>query len=147
MMADTAPVMIWMSDADAGCTFLNKPWLDFTGRTMVQDMGDGWVEGVHPKDVAHCFNTYQSSFKARQPFTMEYRLRRADGEYRWVVDTGVPRMTRRHLAGYIGSCIDITDVSWPKRDCGQVRNDTAPSSKSKPSSFTVSTRYHAHLRQ
>src|SRR4030095_10217043 len=109
MMADTAPVMIWMSGAAPGSTFLNKPWLDFTGRTMVQEMGNGWAEGVHPEDVARCFNTYLSSFEMRQLFTMEYRLRRADGEYRWVVDTGVPRMTPEGtVAGYIGSRLDIT---------------------------------------
>jgi PAS domain S-box-containing protein len=110
MMANTAPVMVWMSGPDARCTFVNKLWLDFTGRTMVQEMGNGWVEGVHPEDVVRCFNTYQSSFEVRQPFTVEYRLRRADGEYRWVVDTGVPRIAPEGtFAGYIGSCIDITE--------------------------------------
>ena len=110
-MADTAPVMIWVSDQDKLCTFLNKVWLEFTGRTMEQELGEGWAEGVHPDDLDRCLATYSASFDARRRFRMEYRLRRADGAYRWVLDDGVPRFKSGGIfSGYIGSCIDITDV-------------------------------------
>jgi PAS domain S-box-containing protein len=109
-MADTAPVMIWVSGTDKGCTFFNKTWLDFTGRTMEQEMGSGWAAGVHPDDLDRCVAVYSSSFDARKSFQMEYRLRRADGEYRWLLDTGIPRFTSGNVfQGYIGSCIDITE--------------------------------------
>ncbi|MGH8567214.1 MAG: PAS domain S-box protein, partial [Gammaproteobacteria bacterium] len=108
-MADAAPVMIWMSGTDKGCTYFNKPWLDFAGRTMEQESGQGWAERVHPDEHARCLGTYVGAFDARRPFEMEYRLRRHDGEYRWILDIGTPRMTGGCFEGYIGSCIDITD--------------------------------------
>jgi PAS domain S-box-containing protein len=110
-MADTAPVLIWMTGTDALCNYFNKPWLEFTGRTMEQEVGIGWTEGVHPDDVQGCFDCFLPAFHARKPFRMEYRLRRADGEYRWVIESGIPRYTGAgEFAGYIGSNIDITDL-------------------------------------
>ncbi|MBW4557841.1 MAG: PAS domain S-box protein [Trichormus sp. ATA11-4-KO1] len=109
-MADASPTLIWMSDTSNLCFYFNKPWLEFTGRTMKQEMGHGWAQGVHPEDLQRCFETYVNAFNARQDFTMEYRLQRFDGEYRWILDMGVPRLTSEgKFLGYIGSCIDITD--------------------------------------
>jgi PAS domain S-box-containing protein len=110
VMADTAPVLVWMSDVTKLCSWFNKPWLDFTGRTIEQELGNGWAELVHPDDFERCLETYTSSFEARQPFKMEYRLRRHDGEYRWLLDHGVPRYAEGgEFLGYIGSCIDVTE--------------------------------------
>jgi len=109
-VADSAPVLIWMSGPDKLCTFFNKGWLDFTGRTMEQELGKGWTEGVHADDLDHCLEVYGNSFNARQRFTMEYRLRRNDGEYRWVLDNGIPRFASDGaFLGYIGTCIGITE--------------------------------------
>jgi PAS domain S-box-containing protein len=110
MMADTAPVMIWTSGVDALRDYFNRPWLEFTGRNMEQESGNGWSEGIHPADYPRYLDTYLGAFQTRQGFEIEYRLRRADGEYRWVYDHGVPRFdTGEQFAGYIGSCIDITE--------------------------------------
>jgi PAS domain S-box-containing protein len=109
-VANAAPVMIWMSGPDKLCTFFNKGWLDFTGRSLEQELGNGWAEGVHRGDIDRCLDIYQNSFNARESFTMEYRLRRSDGEYRWVLDSGTPRFASDGaFLGYIGSCIDITE--------------------------------------
>jgi len=102
--------MIWMSGTDKLCTYFNRPWLDFTGRTLEQEKGNGWAEGVHAADLDRCWKTYVMAFDARQELTMEYRLRRHDGEYRWILDRGVPyRSQTGEFRGYVGSCIDITD--------------------------------------
>ncbi len=109
-IADTAPVMIWTTGTDGLCNYFSKPWLDFTGRTMEQEVGMGWTEGVHADDVQGCLDGFLPAFQARKPFRMEYRLRRADGEYRWVDESGIPRYTPGgEFAGYIGCNIDITD--------------------------------------
>jgi len=109
-LADYAPVLIWLSGLDKLCYHFNQKWLEFTGRTMEQEMGNGWAEGVHPEDFQYCLDTYINSFEARQNFEMEYRLKRFDGEYRWLLDTGVPRFDANgEFLGYIGSCVDISD--------------------------------------
>jgi PAS domain S-box-containing protein len=110
-IADSAPCLMWLSGTDALCTWFNKLWLDFRGRTMEQEVGNGWAEGVHKEDFDRCLEIYLSNFKERTPFRMEYRLRRADGEYRWIFDHGVPRFSEAGIfLGYIGSCTDINDV-------------------------------------
>jgi PAS domain S-box-containing protein len=110
LMADTAPVLIWMSDVDKKRTWFNRQWLEFVGRTLEQESGDGWAENVHPEDFARCIETYVASFDARRPFSMEYRMRRHDGEYRWVLDNGLPRYgSSGEFTGYVGSAIDETE--------------------------------------
>jgi len=111
IIADAAPVLIWMAGVDKLCTFFNKPWLQFTGRSMEQELGNGWVEGMHQDDLQRCRQVYTNALDARQPFVMQYRLRRHDGEYRWVSEQGVPRYdTHGTFAGYIGSCVDVTEL-------------------------------------
>src|SRR5690606_23235533 len=109
-LADAAPVLIWMSDVSRQCTYFNKRWLEFTGRDQAEVVGYGWATGVPPDDVVRSVAFYAGSFERHEPFVMEYRLRRADGAYRWILDEGVPRYdTSSVFAGYIGSCIDITE--------------------------------------
>lgn len=105
---DAAPVMIWVSGIDKRCLWFNRPWLNFTGRDIHEELGDGWSEGVHPEDLNLCLETYVRHFDARKDFRMEYRLRRHDQTYRWIDDTGIARYARDgSFLGYIGSCTDV----------------------------------------
>ena len=109
-MADTAPVLIWISGPDKLCTYFNQGWLEFTGRKIEQELGNGWAEGVYSEDYPRCLEIYNSAFDRREPFRMEYRLRRADGQFGWIYDSGTPRFSSDgEFLGYIGSCIDIAD--------------------------------------
>ncbi len=110
LIANTAPVMIWMSDVDKQVTFVNQPWLDFTGWPVNVAPGHRWIELIHPDDVDRCGDAYAKAFDQRQPFHVEHRLRRHDGEYRWIVTSGVPRYdAARSFAGYAGIAVDVTE--------------------------------------
>jgi len=109
-LVDTAPVMVWMCGADMQCTFLNKPWLDFTGHPLEKQLGSGWLECVHPDDLPKCADLCRYAFEAMRSFVSEYRIRRNDGNYRWILDNGVPRFEPDGtFVGFIGTCIDITE--------------------------------------
>jgi PAS domain S-box-containing protein len=110
LMSHSAPVLIWMADTGKLCTYFNQSWLDFTGRPLSAELGNGWADGVHPEDFRQCIETYTQAFDQREPFRMEFRLRASGGEYRWLLDIGVPRFNSDgSFAGYIGSCIDVTE--------------------------------------
>jgi PAS domain S-box-containing protein len=109
-MADNAPILIWISDQDKQCTYVNRRWLDFTGRRMEQELGTGWTAHVHPDDHKRGLEIFTSAFDRREAFEGEYRLLRADGQFRWVYDRGTPIFSPAgEFTGYIGSCIDITE--------------------------------------
>ncbi len=106
----SSPVMIWRAGVDAKCDYFNETWLAFTGRPLEQELGDGWADGVHPDDLGACLKSYLEHFGRREPFEMEYRLRRHDGAYRYIFDRGVPFDDKSgKFAGYIGSCVDVDD--------------------------------------
>jgi hypothetical protein len=109
-MADSAPMMIWMAGANSMWEFANQSWLNFTGRSLKQELGEGWMEAVHPADVSRCVEIYLSAFYSQQEFHQEFRLRQADGTYRWIFEKGSPRFTPDgSFTGYIGCCLDISD--------------------------------------
>jgi two-component system CheB/CheR fusion protein len=110
LLVEHAPVMVWRAGLDAKCDYFNETWLAYTGRTMEQEMGDGWAEGVHPDDLQRCVAHYLDHFRRRAPFEMEYRLRRHDGAFRWIFDRGVPcEDDNGAFVGFIGSCVDVDE--------------------------------------
>ncbi|MFZ4520326.1 MAG: sensor histidine kinase [Bacteroidales bacterium] len=110
VLADSGQALIWTSDANNLCNYFNRVWLNFTGRTFEQEAGNGWTQGVHQDDYAHCLKVYTQAFDKREIFSMEYRLKRYDGEYRWLIDDGCPRYDGKgEFIGYIGHCLDITE--------------------------------------
>jgi PAS domain S-box-containing protein len=110
LLVENSPVMIWRSGLDASCDYFNETWLSFTGRTLEQEMGNGWADGVHPEDFERCVAYYLDHFRRRESFEMEYRLRRYDGAYRWIFDRGTPfTHDTGAFAGFIGSCVDVDE--------------------------------------
>ena len=122
LIADTAPALIWMSGTGKAYTYFNRPWLDFIGRSLEDQVGNNdWEERIHPEDLARCVHTYAQAFDRREEFRMEYRLRRHDGEYRWVFNVGVPRFNPdRCFIGYIGIGIDVTERKMAEEELGVV---------------------------
>jgi PAS domain S-box-containing protein len=126
VMANSAPVLMWASGTDKLCTFCNQAWLEFTGRKLAQELGNGWAESVHPQDQASSLKIYVDAFDAQQPFTMEYRLRRHDGQYRWISDHGVPRYgAEQNFLGYVGTCVDITEQKRAEEEALRMREELA----------------------
>lgn len=110
MIVESAPNMIWRAGTDTLCDYFNATWLSFTGKTLIQEVGNGWTEGVHPEDFDRCVRTYLEAFHKREIFEMIYRLKRFDGQWRWIHDRGVPFYNDRgDFAGYIGSCLDVNE--------------------------------------
>jgi PAS domain S-box-containing protein len=108
-LLDASPVMIWMSGTDAMCTFFNRSWLDFRGRALEEELGNGWAEGLHPDDRDLCLETYLKAFTARAPFRVQYRMQRAGGEYRWIENSGSPLIEDTVFVGFMGTAMDISD--------------------------------------
>jgi PAS domain S-box-containing protein len=122
-MADCAPVMIWVADPARRCVYFNRPWLEFTGEPLESQLGEGWTAGIHAQDRERCLAAYGEAFAATRPFEIEYRLRRADGEYRWLLDKGVPVVSDGGLSGFVGSCLDITDRLRAEREARKREED------------------------
>lgn len=109
-LANSGLALVWTSDTHKLCNYFNEPWLNFTGRTLEQELGNGWAEGVHPDDFAQCFETFSTSFDKRVPFDMEYRIKHRSGEYKWIRDLGSPIYdSKNSFLGYIGHCFDTTE--------------------------------------
>ena len=131
-MADATPVLIWQADRDAICFWFNQVWLDFVGRSLEEEVGEGWLVGVHPEDIEHCFDIYHINYTLRLPFKMEYRLKHHSGDYRWILDTGIPRFNALgDFDGYIGSCIDISEFKHTQQIMNEAKEAAEVLAQSK----------------
>ncbi len=131
-MADATPVLIWQADRDAICFWFNQVWLDFVGRSLEEEVGEGWLVGVHPEDIEHCFDIYHINYTLRLPFKMEYRLKHHSGDYRWILDTGIPRFNALgNFDGYIGSCIDISEFKHTQQIMNEAKEAAEVLAQSK----------------
>src|SRR5665213_393666 len=111
LMADYAPMPMWVTDIYDQSTFFNQAWLEFTGRGIEEEYGKGWMEGIHPDDLNKCLKIYDAATQTHKRYTAEYRLRRYDGQYRWVLENGVPQFTSEHVFdGFCGSCVDVHNI-------------------------------------
>ena len=108
-LVNAAPIMVWLSGRDAMCTFFNRAWLEFRGRAPQEEMGNGWTEGLHPDDRDLCVETYLKAFSARQPFRVQYRLQKSNGEFAWVEQTGTPLVAGGMFAGFMGTAVDASE--------------------------------------
>ena len=108
-LLDASPVMVWMSGTDAMCTFFNRSWLEFRGRALEEELGNGWAEGLHPDDRDLCLETYLKAFTARAPFRVHYRVQVAGGEFRWIENSGSPLIEDTVFVGFMGTAMDISD--------------------------------------
>lgn len=147
-LINSTPMLLWMSGIDKLCYHFNQRWLNFRGRTIEQEMGNGWTEGVHPDDFQPCLDIYTKAFDQRRSFEMEYRLQRFDGVYRWILDVGVPRYsTGGQFLGYIGSCIDISDRKRAEAQAKQYMAELETSNRELESfAYSVSHDLRAPLR-
>jgi PAS domain S-box-containing protein len=136
-LADSGRALIWSSGTDKGCTYFNRVWLDFTGRTLEQELDFGWTESVHPDDLSVCTDLYITSFDKREKFNIEYRLKRYDGEYRWIIDDGCPRFdSKGKFIGYIGHCLDITERKQVEEELIKAKEKAEESDRLKTAFLT-----------
>ena len=138
VMANSAPVLLWIAGTDKAYFFFNKAWLQFTGRSLEQETGNGWLEGVHPDDVEKCLKIYTEAFDKREEFKMEYRLLHYDEKYRWILDSGIPYFTKDKIfSGYIGSCVDIHEIKELEKRKDQFINAASHELKTPVTSLSV----------
>ncbi len=137
-LANSGPALIWTSGTNKMCDYFNQPWLDFTGRKLEEELGDGWAAGVHPDDLQECINIYVNAFDKREKFSMDYRIRHVSGEYRWIQDNGTPRYNSSgEFIGYIGNCLDITKIKLAEEELKEKNEFIETILENAPIGFTV----------